>query len=56
MSGRFINWKYATEGFFMVAATIGGRAWNAFTWVFVSWPSNGRVVFLYKKESGFLRV
>lgn len=56
MSSRFINWKYATDGFFMWFNQLVGEPWNAFTWVFcflaVKWAL---LYFLYKKKV-FLRV
>lgn len=56
MSSRFINWKYATDGFFMWFNQLVGEPWNAFTWVIcflaVKWAL---LYFLYKKKV-FLRV
>jgi len=56
MSSRFINWKYATDGFFLWFNQLVGEPWNAFTWVFcflaVKWAL---LYFLYKKKV-FLRV
>jgi predicted acyltransferase len=56
MSSRFINWKYATDGFFMWFNQLVGEPWNAFTYVFcflaVKWAL---LYFLYKKKV-FLRV
>ncbi|HVU58460.1 MAG TPA: hypothetical protein VHD83_25540, partial [Puia sp.] len=56
MSSRFINWKYATDGFFMWLNQLVGEPWNAFTWVLcflaVKWAL---LYFLYKKKV-FLRV
>jgi len=56
MSSRFINWKYATDGFFMWFNQLVGEPWNAFTWVLcflaVKWAL---LYFLYKKKV-FLRV
>jgi len=56
MSSRFINWKYATDGFFKWLDQLTGEPWNAFVWVFcflaVKWAL---LYFLYKKKV-FLRV
>jgi len=56
MSSRVINWKYATDGFFMWLNQLVGEPWNAFVWVMcfltVKWML---LYFLYKKKV-FLRV
>jgi len=56
MSSRVINWKYATDGFFMWLNQLVGEPWNAFVWVLcfltVKWML---LYFLYKKKV-FLRV
>ena len=56
MSSRFIDWKYATAGFFKWLDQLVGEPWNAFVMVFcflaVKWAF---LYFLYKKKT-FLRV
>jgi predicted acyltransferase len=56
LSGHFINWKYATDGFFFWVGQIIGSPWNALSFVFclmtVKWLF---LYFLYKKKV-FLRV
>jgi len=56
MSSRFIDWKYATAGFFKWLDQLTGDPWNAFVMVFcflaVKWAF---LYFLYKKKT-FLRV
>jgi predicted acyltransferase len=56
MSSRFIDWKYATAGFFKWLDQLIGDPWNVFVMVFcflaVKWAF---LYFLYKKKT-FLRV
>jgi predicted acyltransferase len=56
MSSRFIDWKYATAGFFQWLNQLIGSPWNAVVMVFcflaVKWAF---LYFLYKKKT-FLRV
>lgn len=56
MSSRFINWDYATKGFFQWLNQLVGDPWNAVVWVFcflaVKWAF---LYFMYKKKV-FLRV
>ncbi len=56
LSSHFINWKYATDGFFFWVGQIIGSPWNALSFVFcfmtVKWFF---LYFLYKKKV-FLRV
>jgi predicted acyltransferase len=56
LSGHFINWKYATDGFFHWVGQIIASPWNAVALVFcllaVKWFF---LYFLYKKKA-FLRV
>ena len=56
LSGHFINWKYATDGFFTWVGQLVGSPWDAFAMVIclliVKWAF---LYFLYKKKV-FLRV
>jgi hypothetical protein len=56
MSSRFINWDYATKGFFQWLIQLVGDPWNALVGVFcflaVKWAF---LYFMYKKKV-FLRV
>jgi predicted acyltransferase len=56
VSGHFINWKYATDGFFAWVGQLIGNPWNAFAMVFCLLAVKWVFLYILYRKKIFLRV